>query len=108
MSRALAVVAAAVLFAGLFAQISIRAQISSQAKQIDAVRQEIRALSANAENLNLCINQYHNLDDISARAQRLGMALPTDDQLRAVRLPLTGGDTSVQTVLNAEGGEKIG
>ena len=50
----------------------------------------------------------HNLDDISARAQSLGMALPTDDQLRVVRLPLAVEDTSAQTVLNAQDGEEIG
>lgn len=107
-SLVLMAVAAVVLFAGLFAQISIRTRISGQAKQISAVRQEIQALSANAENLSLCINQYHNLDDISARAQSLGMALPTDDQLRVVRLPLAVEDTSAQTVLNAQDGEEIG
>ena len=72
-SLVLMAVAAVVLFAGLFAQISIRARISGQAKQISAVRQEIQALSANAENLSLCINQYQMCirDSSSATVSRL-------------------------------------
>ncbi len=103
--RALAVLAALVLFAGLFGQVALRAQISGQVKRVDAVRREIQALSANAENLSLCINQYHNLADISVRAQNLGMAMPTDDQLRVVSLPAVE-DTPAPVAEGA--GEEIG
>lgn len=105
-SRVLAVTAAVVFFGGLFGQIALRAQISGQAKKIDAVHREIQALSANAENLDLCINQYHNLEIIGQRARQLGMDVPVDDQLRVVSLPQVGGDTSTQTVANGDG-EKI-
>lgn len=105
-SRVLAVTAAVVFFGGLFGQIALRAQISGQAKKIDAMHREIQALSANAENLDLCINQYHNLEIIGQRARQLGMDVPVDDQLRVVSLPQVGGDTSTQTVANGDG-EKI-
>lgn len=106
LSRTLAVLAAIVFFGGLFGQIALRAQISGQAKRIDAVHREIRTLSASAENLDLCINQYHNLETIGQRALQLGMDVPADDQLRVVNLPQIGGDTSTQTVAN-DSGEKI-
>ena len=105
-SRVLAVTAAVIFFGGLFGQIALRAQISGQAKKIDAVHREIQALSANAENLDLCINQYHNLETIGQRACQLGMDVPVDDQLRVVSLPQVSGDTSTQTAANCDG-EKI-
>lgn len=108
LSRTLMVVAAVVLFGGLIAQIAVRAQVSGQAKKVDAVRREIQALTANAENLNLCINQYHNLSEISQRAQALGMEQPMEDQLRVVSLPQIQEDTSAQTVANDDGEEMIG
>ena len=94
----LLILAAAVLFCGLFAQIAVRAQISGQNKQIAAVKAEIRTLSANAENLDLNINQRHNLTEIGARAVQLGMTQPDETQLRMVNLPAANGNTSTQTV----------
>lgn len=103
--RLLLALAAVVLFCGLFAQIAVRAQISGQAKQIAAVQAQIHALNADADNLNLCINQHHNLETIGRRALAMGMEQPTDDQLRVVSLPVVHGDTSTQTVANIDGEE---
>lgn len=100
LSRILLVVAAIVFFCGLFGQIALRAQISSQNKRIAALKTEIRTLSANAENLDLSINQRHNLEQIGARAAQLGMTQPDESQLRMVNLPAANGDTSTQTVAN--------
>ena len=106
LSRVLAVVAVAVLFGGLFGQIAVRARISAQTKKIDAVRSQIQELDASVRNLDLCINQHHNLEIIGDRARELGMEAPVDDQLRVVNLPQVAGDTSTQTVVNDDG-EKI-
>ena len=106
LSRVLVVAAAVVLLGGLFGQIAVRARISAQAKRIDAVRSEIQELNANIKNLDLCINQHHNLETIGDRARELGMEEPADDQLRVVNLPQIAGDTSTQTVASGES-EKI-
>lgn len=107
LSRVLLVAAAIVLFSGLFAQIAVRARISSQNKQIAALKAEIKTLNANAENLDLNINQRHNLTEIGARAAQLGMTQPDETQLRMVNLPVVNEDTSTQTVSN-DGEEIIG
>lgn len=105
LTRVLLVVAAVLLFTGLFAQIAVRARISSQAKEIAAVQAQIRAMSADADNLTLCINQHHDLEAIARRALEMGMGQPGDDQLRVLNLPAVDGDTSTQTVANTDGEE---
>ena len=101
--RALAILAAAVLFAGLFIQISMLSRISAQIKRAAALEKEIGELSANAENLELCINQYHNLESIAARARQLGMQKPDASQIRVVRVAKPSGkDTSAQAAEAAD------
>ena len=104
-TKFLLAIAAVLLFSGLFAQIAVRAQVAGQAKQIAAVKAQIHALSAEADNLTLCINQHHDLEAIGKRALAMGMGQPTEDQLRVVNLP-AAGNTSTQTVANI-GGEEI-
>lgn len=108
MTRILLAVAAVVLFCGLFSQIAVRAQISGQNKQIQAVRQQIKSMTADADNLSMCINQHYNLEAIGKRAYALGMTQPSEGQLRRINLPQTFGDTSTQTVANVGGEEIIG
>ncbi len=104
LTRSLLVAAAVLLFAGLFAQIAVRAQISGQAKELAAIQARMHAMSADADNLTLCINQHHDLESIGRRAIEMGMQMPGDDQLRVLNLPLAG-DTSTQTVANTDGEE---
>lgn len=106
LSRALLILAAVVLFCGLFGQIALRAQLSGQAKEMASVQAEIRALSANAENMSLTINQRHNLTEIGQKATLLGMEQPNESQMRVVRLPAMNGNTSTQTAANV-GGEEL-
>jgi len=105
-SRILMLAVAVVLVAGLFAQITMLARISSQSKQVSRLEKEITELSANAENLELSINQYHNLENIAARAQQLGMEQPDETQIRVVTVACGEEDTSIQTV-EAIDGEKV-
>lgn len=105
-TRLLLTLSAVMLFCGLFAQIAIRAQISGQAKEIAAVQAEIRAMTADAENLSLCINQHHDLVAIEKRATALGLTQPTEDQLRQVSLP--SENASAQTAANVDGEELNG
>lgn len=97
LSRALLIAAAFVLFAGLFTQITMLARISGQSKQASRLEKEIIELNANAENLELSINQYHNLDNIAARAQQLGMEKPDKTQIRVVNVVRSNENTSIQT-----------
>lgn len=106
-NRVLLILAAAVLFVGLFMQITMLSRISSQSKQASALEREIVELSANAENLELSINQYHNLDTIEARARQLGMEEPSDTQIRVVSVVQTENEnTSIQAVELIDG-EKV-
>ena len=105
-NRVLLFAAAAVLFAGLFLQITMLARISDQTKQASALEKEIVELSASAENLQLTISQHHNLETIAARAQLLGMEQPDETQIRVVSVAYGSEDTSTQTV-EAIDGEKV-
>lgn len=106
-NRVLLILAAAVLFVGLFMQITMLSRISSQSKQASALEREIVELSANAENLELSINQYHDLDTIEVRARQLGMEEPTDTQIRVVSVVQTENEnTSIQAVELIDG-EKV-
>ena len=105
-SRILFVLAAVVLFAGLFLQITMLSRISSQSKQAAALEKEIVELNANAENLQLSISQHHNLENIAMRAQLLGMEQPGAEQIRVVSVAYGDQDTSTYTV-EAISGEKV-
>ena len=106
-NRRLLILAALVLFAGLFLQITMLSRISLQSKRASAVERELIELNANAENLELSINQYHNLEAIAARAQQLGMEQPDETQIRVVSVArIQPEDTSTQTA-EGFGGEKV-
>lgn len=99
-TRILMCLFALVMFAGLFFQITMLAKVSGQQKQIAKVEKQIRELTANADNLSLCLNQYKNLDRVAALAQQLGMERPNETQIRVVSLPGTIESTSTQSVEN--------
>lgn len=99
-TRILMCLFALVMFAGLFSQITMLAKVSGQQKQIAKVEKQIRELTANADNLSLCLNQYRNLDRVAALAQQMGMERPNETQIRVVNLPGTIESTSTQSVEN--------
>lgn len=99
-NRTLIIVFVAVLLIGAFAQVAMIARITGQNKRLRAVETEIRNLSANADNLNLGLNQFRNLDRVAARAEKLGMEKPTGDQIRVVNLPTALDNTSTQSAGN--------
>lgn len=105
-SRALLILAGIVLFTGMFMQITMLARISSQSKRASSLEGEIEELSANAENLELNINQYHNLDTIAVRARQLGMEQPDETQIRVVTVARSNEDTFTQAAENI-GAESI-
>ena len=101
LNRVLMLAFALVLFIGVLAQIAMTAKLSEQNKQVVETERETRLLSAKADNLNLCLNQYHNLERIAARAQQLGMEQPDETQLRVVNLPALVDSTSTQSADNS-------
>ena len=106
LNRLLMVAFALVLFIGVFTQIAMMARLSGQNKQAVETEKEIRALSASADNINLSLNQYHNLERIAARAEQLGMEQPDDTQLRVVNLPTLIDGTSTQSA-DSTGAEEM-
>ncbi len=106
LSRALMIAFAVVLALGVCSQIAMMARLSGQNKRVVETRKEIRALSASADNLNLSLNQYHNLERIALRARQLGMEQPDETQLRVVNLPALIDSTSTQSV-DKSGAEEI-
>ena len=104
-NRMLIMVFVAVLLIGAFSQVAMIARITGQNKRVRAVETEIRHLSANADNLNLSLNQFRNLDRVAARAAKLGMEKPTGDQIRVVRLPAALENTSTQSAGNTSAEE---
>ena len=107
LNRLLMVAFALVLFIGVFSQIAMMAKLSGQNKKVVETRKEIKALSASADNLNLGLNQYHNLDRIATRAQQLGMEQPDGTLLRVVNLPALIDSTSTQSADNSGAQEMI-
>lgn len=106
LSRALMIAFAVVLALGVCSQIAMMARLSGQNKRVVETRKEIRALSASADNLNLSLNQYHNLERIALRARQLGMEQPDETQLRVVNLPALIDSTSTQSA-DKSGAEEI-
>ena len=98
--------AAAVLFAGLFLQITMLSRLSSVSKRASVLESETALLKREVVNLELRVNEFHNLDRIAARAQELGMVQPDETQIRAVRVETTDADTSTQAAGDS-GEEKL-
>ncbi len=101
LNRMLMTVFAVVLFVGVVLQIAMMARLSAQNKQVVEAQNETHMLGVRADNLNLALNQYHNLDRIAARAQQLGMEQPDETQLRVVNLPTLIDNTSTQSADNS-------
>ena len=98
-NKVLLILAAVILFTGLFMQITMLSRISSQNKLASELEDDILELSASAENLELSINQHHDLKSIEVRAYQLGMEQPTDTQIRVVHVAQTDFEnTSTQAV----------
>jgi len=102
-NKLLIALAALVLVCGLFAQITVRAQVSGRAKEIAAVQAQIRTLNAEVANLTMCINQHHNIDEIGKRALTMGMIEQKEGQVRSIAL--SSVNTPTQTVANIDGEE---
>ena len=101
LNRMLMAAFALVLFVGVFLQIAMMARLSAQNKQAVEAQAETHALAIRAENLNLALNQYHNLERIAFRAKQLGMEQPDETQLRVVNLPTLIDSTSTQSADNS-------
>lgn len=104
-NRTLIMIFVAVLLLGAFTQVAMLARVTGQNKQVRAIEKEIKNLSANADNLNLSLNQFKSLDRVAARAAKLGMEEPTGDQIRVVRLPAELENTSTQSAGNTSAEE---
>ena len=100
LTRMLRIFLAVCLFVGVFCQITMLARISGQSKQISKVNGQIRELTATAENLEVCLSMYQNLDRIETLAYGLGMQFPEEAQIRVVSLPEGVDSAFTQTAEN--------
>ena len=100
LNRVLMIVFAAVLFVGLFSQVTMLSRLSAQAKAGRAVEEEIKNLSANRDNLKRSVNQFKSPERIRRLALGLGMQEPDGSQLRVVSLPAALENTSTQSAGN--------
>ena len=100
LNRLLMIAFAVIVLAGVISQITMLARLSGQNKAVRAMETEIRELSASADNLNLSLSQYHNLERIAVQARRLGMEQPNEAQIRVVNLPGAVENTSTQSAEN--------
>ena len=97
LNRVLMIVFVAVLFVGMFAQVTMLSKLSAQSKAGRAVEQEIKNLSANRDNLKRSVNQFKSPERIRRLALGLGMYEPDGSQLRVVSLPAALENTSTQS-----------
>ena len=72
---------------------------------VDYLKYDFCYFPANADNLNLSLNQFRNLERVAARAKKLGMEEPSGDQIRVVRLPAALDNTSTQSAGNTSAEE---
>lgn len=105
LNRRLMIAFAAVVLLGVIVQITMMAKLSTQSKQTYAARTEARELESRIDNLNHSLEQFHNHERITARAQALGMQLPDDGQLRMVNLSGLSYGTTAQSAENTGAGE---
>lgn len=97
----------AVLFVGLFVQIFMITRLAGQNKEMQDLEYEMKTLRADANNLNLALNQYRSTERVEAQAKKLGMERPEAEQLRVVSVPEIIENTSAQSAGYAGTGEMI-
>jgi len=105
LNRGLMIAFAAVVLLGVIVQITMMVRLSGQSKATYAARKETRELTSRIQNLNHSLEQFHNRDRITARAQQLGMQLPDETQLRVVNLSGLSYGTTAQSAENTGAGE---
>ena len=100
-SRALVALAAVVMFAGLFMQVTMLSRIAAQSKAASRLEGEIEELTAKI------FRTVEEKPEIAVRARQLGMEQPTETQIRVVNVArVDAGDTSTQAAENV-GAESI-
>lgn len=95
----------AVIFVGMFAQVSCLAQLMSQSKQIAAAAATVKSLKAEKQNMQVALNQHKNLDNVQAKAEKLGMVPVSADSVRRVPVNLAANNNSNTNAQTANNGE---
>lgn len=93
----------AAIFVGMFAQITCLAQLMGQSKQIATAAASVKSLKAEKQNLEVALNQHKNLDNVQAKAEKLGMVPVSAENVRRVPVNLAANnnsDTNAQTANN--------
>ena len=93
--------AIAVLVLGTMLTIITGSLTIGRCRELENVRREASGISTEVQNLEICIDQYHDLETIRSKADGLGMVSPASEQIRTVVLPQAAG-AEAQTVSNTE------
>ena len=96
--RRLPLLLALAVFAGMFARITVLAQLSERSKQISALEAELSRMEKELSGKELLLSELHDLRRIALRAAELGMTSPEEHQIRVLHFEAPdAGDTSAKT-----------
>ena len=77
-------------------------RLAASRSELSRLNRSIAGLQSRVNNLDRCIDDCHDLDEISQRASELGLQTAKDSQIRVVSL---SGDTAVAMVPNEDSNE---
>lgn len=100
MLRCLPLMLAALLFAGMFARITMLACLSGCSKQVSSLETALARLEKECSRQELVLSELHDLRRIGQRAAELGMKVPTEEQIRVLYIRLStpeSGATSAKS-----------
>ena len=93
MSRILSIVTAAIFACGLIMQITIMVAMNAQSKRQDELYAEIQMLQARKRSAQVSVANLADLGRIEQGAEKLGFVYPSDGQIRALGMRLSGSET---------------
>lgn len=77
---------ALLVFAGMFARITMLARLSEKSKQISAYETQAERAQVKISQMELVLNELHDLDVIAIRAAEMGMKSPSAEQIRVLQI----------------------
>ena len=86
----LPVLLAVLIFAGMFARITLLARLSEKSKQISALEAQAERALVRTGQMELTLNELRDLEAVAIRAAELGMQSPTAGQIRVLQSDPTG------------------
>lgn len=92
--RCLPLMLAALLFAGMFARITMLACLSGCSKQVSSLEKALARLEKECSRQELVLSELRDLRRIGQRAAELGMRSPTEEQIRVLHIRFSPSGSS--------------